>query len=53
MTEGNNNATFYDGVSGRRRTVALRTGIVLEIVEDDTLIASWPWETLRLSLIHI
>jgi len=47
MTEGNNNATFYDGVSGRRRTVALRTGIVLEIVEDDTLIASWPWETLR------
>jgi Zn-dependent protease with chaperone function len=40
-------ATFYDGVSNRRRTVELRLGPTLDILEGGKLLASWPWEWVR------
>jgi len=38
---------FYDGSSNRKRRVQLRVSERLDIVEDGTVIASWPYETMR------
>ena len=40
-------ATFFDGVSNRRRTVAIRCGETLEIYENDTRLASWTFADIR------
>lgn len=40
-------ATFYDGLSSRRRNVELRFGAALEILEDGKLLTVWPWEWIR------
>lgn len=40
-------ATFLDGLSNKRRSVQLRTGVLLEIVEEGTVTARWPWDSVR------
>ncbi len=40
-------AIFVDGNSNRRRSVELRVGVDLEIIEHGEIIASWPWDTIR------
>lgn len=44
MTE----TVFFDGVTNRRHVVALRLSDALEIVEDDRIIAIWPYANLRI-----
>ncbi|MFZ5693596.1 MAG: M48 family metallopeptidase [Pseudomonadota bacterium] len=38
---------FYDGTSNRKRSVTLRFGDALEIVEDGAVIATWPYADVR------
>src|SRR5439155_20588510 len=40
-------AVFLDGRSNRKRAVALRLGGALDIVESDTVTASWPYDAVR------
>jgi len=35
-------ATYFDGVTNRRRVVVLRFGPALELVEDGVALAAWP-----------
>lgn len=47
MAESNSTGVFVDGVSNRRRTVQVRIGINLDMLEGDQVIASWPWDSIR------
>ncbi len=38
---------FYDGISNRKRPVTLRFSDALDIVEDNAVIASWPYDHVR------
>ncbi len=40
-------AVFYDGNSNRKRRVALQFNAQLDIVEDGSVIASWPYADIR------
>jgi Zn-dependent protease with chaperone function len=40
-------AVYFDGNSNRKRRVALRFGADLEIVEDDSVAAVWPYDSIR------
>ncbi|MBX9773039.1 MAG: M48 family metallopeptidase [Xanthobacteraceae bacterium] len=40
-------AVYFDGTSSRKRQVMLRLGPSLEIVEDGTLVATWPFDDVR------
>ena len=40
-------AVYYDGLVARRRNVALRFSISLEILEEGAVIDRWPFETIR------
>lgn len=40
-------AVYFDGSSNRKRRVALRFGTDLEIVEDDSVAAVWPYDSIR------
>ena len=40
-------AVYYDGVTNRKRQVALRFGSALEIIEDGTTVASWAYGDVR------
>jgi Zn-dependent protease with chaperone function len=40
-------AVFYDGTSNRKRSVRLRLGDALQIVEDDAIVATWPFADVR------
>jgi len=41
------NAVYFDGYSSRKRHVALRFAGDLEIVEDNTVVATWPYSAVR------
>lgn len=41
------NAVFFDGTSSRKHIVDVRLAAGLEIVEDGTLLATWPYDTIR------
>lgn len=45
--DGGHPAIFYDGLSSRRRQVALRFGAELVIVEHGVVLASWPYGDVR------
>jgi Zn-dependent protease with chaperone function len=51
MSEVNANfegdAVYFDGANARRRRARLRLGAALEIHEDDRVLATWPWDTIR------
>ncbi len=40
-------AVFYDGTSNRKRRVVLQFNAALDIVEDGSVIASWPYADIR------
>ena len=40
-------AVFYDGTSNRKRSVTLRLGAALDILEDGAVIATWPYADVR------
>jgi Zn-dependent protease with chaperone function len=40
-------AIYFDGVTNRRHTVELRFGPNLDLVENNTVLASWPYDDLR------
>lgn len=40
-------AVFYDGTSNRKRSVTLRFGGAMEIVEDGAIAATWPYADVR------
>jgi Zn-dependent protease with chaperone function len=40
-------AIYFDGVTNRRHSVALRFGQALELSEDGVALASWPYDDLR------
>lgn len=40
-------ATYFDGVVTRRRSVTLRFDTALDIIENDTVIARWPYGDIR------
>src|SRR5512134_1441356 len=40
-------AVYFDGASSRKRQVMVRLGSALDIVEDDAVVASWPFDQLR------
>jgi Zn-dependent protease with chaperone function len=40
-------AVFYDGTSNRKRSVTLRFGDAMEIVEDGAAVATWPYADVR------
>jgi Zn-dependent protease with chaperone function len=40
-------AVYFDGISNRKRRVALRFGADLEILEDDSVAAVWPYASIR------
>lgn len=42
-------AIYFDGASNRRREVSLRCDHKLDIVEDDAVVASWPYGDLRIA----
>ena len=42
-----NAAVFYDGTSNRKRSVTLRLGDELAIVEDGAVVATWPYADVR------
>ena len=41
-------AAYFDGVTNRKHRVELRFGPVLDIVEDGAIIATWPFDSIRL-----
>ncbi len=47
MSEALTGAVFFDGVSNKRRSVTVRAGIDLEIIEDGEVVARWPWADIR------
>ncbi|MDP4593213.1 MAG: M48 family metallopeptidase, partial [Beijerinckiaceae bacterium] len=47
MAEPGMPAVFIDGQSNRRMPVELRIGVQLDIMEHGTVIASWPWASIR------
>lgn len=40
-------AVYFDGTSSRKHQVTLRLGSALEIVENDAVVANWPFDTIR------
>jgi predicted Zn-dependent protease len=40
-------AVYYDGTSNKKRSVTLRFGDALEIVEEGAVVASWPYTDVR------
>jgi len=40
-------AVFFDGTSNRKRSVTLRFGDALEILEDGAVVATWPYADVR------
>ena len=40
-------ATYFDGITSRKRQVTLHFGTGLDLVEDGTVIATWPYGSLR------
>ena len=47
-THPESDASFFDGLTNRRRAVRVRLGASLEILEKDQLIADWPLDAIRL-----
>jgi Zn-dependent protease with chaperone function len=41
-------ATFFDGLTNRKRAVRVRIGSSLDIVEEDRPVATWPLDAIRL-----
>lgn len=40
-------AVYFDGASSRKHQVTLRLGAALDIVRDGSVVATWPFETIR------
>lgn len=42
-------AIYFDGVTNRRHAVALNFGAALDLLEDGVVVASWPYDDLRVA----